>query len=699
MAECLDPKNHKRPGTSDEFHNPYCDPCHDGKNRNVRVFRYCKDCVQFLCADCYEVHINLQGTKHHDLSEGKDMPRSQEEKPPRYEYCKEHPKQRKDMFCCAHKIMICVSCSSSSKHKRCFVDNIENVCKTVDLSDVDALYDNIKCVQDSLKSVSSSLDRNLEEIQEQKKAMFKEAIGIRDKLVFKVNKLYEDMNTQIKTDCDSEVSLLAEQKMAIDTVIKKLDSQLNHVRGSKEKSVNCKLFLMLQEVVTETANATGDIRGSLNSLNHSSLSFMPDQVIRDFLSSSYTLGSLSKDRTPAFTDIWVPDIVFPIAHFQQAPPISTQSQQHQSGLFWKTNYFESEEPKRSVTGSQTTVSVQQTETTRVEKTPKQKRFVTGFQATGIASVPGLPFNVISANQSAQKQWHQPKASSTSDIKAIKCKIPLSKIKARKRSSYYVHTKDDGKNSNNITGIAISGDGRKLLVDKFNSKVKLLSPDMQHVSSLSLTVEPRDVVMIGDQSAVVTTEKSLIILDITDGLMSIKSTSHLTNYIRHASKYKDNFIFTCPKTVPPTVKMIDNTGRLCWSASTDHQGQLLFSQPRYVTSHADGRSTAVVVSDDKDRSLTLLNGESGEVVTTLHLAEKIPKGLTMDHAGNVYVCYCGTDEVSVMSPDLAEEVVLLSKRDGLCDKPKVIAYDGTSHQLIIAYQRIFGVNTVDLFQLS
>ena len=105
-------------------------------------------------------------------------------------------------------------------------------------------------------------------------------------------------------------------------------------------------------------------------------------------------------------------------------------------------------------------------------------------------------------------------------------IALTQLKGRKLRSYNVKLSDDRYDCN-ITGMAITNDDRRLLVDYYNNKVKLFSQDMRLLSSLSLSDSPRRIAVISDKEAVVTTDnKSLKLLDISGRKMSIIDTTAL-----------------------------------------------------------------------------------------------------------------------------------------------------------------------------
>ena len=231
------------------------------------------------------------------------------------------------------------------------------------------------------------------------------------------------------------------------------------------------------------------------------------------------------------------------------------------------------------------------------------------------------------------------------------------------------------------------------------KLKLFSPDMKFLSSVSSPpCGPWDIAVVNDKEAVVTTDdKTLAILDISERQLSIKRSVQVDTNVLGISSLKSKLLVTCPNTEPPSVKLIDQTGRVYWSVSTDQQGRQLFKYPEYVCCHDDDGTSSVIVTDWKKNTLTLLKAETGEVVT-IHQQEKDkePRDVTTDTDGNIYVCYWSTHEVSVLTGDLTKVKTLLTKRDDLCHGPRAIVYEETRRQLFVSYW-VYG--SIDCFQLS
>ena len=277
-------------------------------------------------------------------------------------------------------------------------------------------------------------------------------------------------------------------------------------------------------------------------------------------------------------------------------------------------------------------------------------------------------------------------------------VALTQLKGRKLGSYNVKLSDDREECW-ITGTAITNDGRRLLVDGYNSKVKLFSSDMKLLSSLSLSGGLCDIAVLSDQEAVITTaNNSLVLLDVSSCHMSIKTTTRVPYAVGGISKYGEKLAVTSSSPEPYSVKLIDKTGRVYWSVSSDGLGQSLFRNPGSLTSDIE-RST-VTVTDHNNNTLTVLNGDTGDVIKRRSVKDKGPRDVTTGPSGNIYVCYYYTHEVAELTGDLAEERILLSQQDGLGDKPWPIAYDKSCGQLITSYGYMSDSrNSVDVWKLS
>ena len=605
MAESYNPD-----AVCDEWHDQYCDLCYEADGLNVKAASFCDDCIQFMCNKCYKIHERLSSTRGHVVKTGSAMPRSQADKPPRFSFCDKHPKHLKNQFCSVHKQLVCSLCSSLY-HKNCSTGSVEDVSKSISSSETNDLYDIVSDMKSNVESSLTAVESNIDDLNGQKTIMLKQAQELYDKMVSKAKKWFADEKSEIDTHYQSQLLVLKQNHTRINNTVSRIESSLRQIDILRSKPIDAKLFLRIQDILSDMKQYQDDFKAPICNVQ---LSFVPSKQIQEFLSSSYTMGSVKVDKSKC--EITIPEILYPVSSTQQS-------------------------------------------------------------RTG-------PANKVVAAAGKRESARQ--------------SVPLTQLKGRKLRSYNVKLSDDREECC-ITGMAITNDSRRLLVDENNKKVKLFSRDMKLLSSLSLSDPPSDIAVISDKEAVVTTDNtSLVLLNISARHLSINTTTRVPYDAEGISKYGEKLAVTSHSPKPASVKLIDKTGRIYWSVSTDDQGQSLFSDPEFVTN--DIERNTVTVTDFGNNTLTVLNGDTGDIIKRRDVDDKGPFGVTTGPSGNIYVCYYDTHKVAVLTEDLAEERILLSQQDGVGDSPYVITYDKSCGQLIISYGYYSSdKNSVDVFDLS
>ena len=299
-----------RHGASDEYHDPYCEPCDESRGKNVKVKCFCKNCNQFLCTECHTVHGSLMATKGHVILTGADMPPSMADKPPRYETCDDHPKRLKDQFCYHHGALICSMCCSAS-HSMCDTKSVEDTCKYIQLSEVDNLCDANKSYKSQLSKFLSSIDKHGGKLIDQRQTLLKDAQTAYDKIIAEINRSYQNMKTVINAECDLQDKTVSQLKQEIKSQISQVDAEINFTNKVRGKTINVNTFLSLQESVSKTRKCVVAIESLKESLNLTSLIFEPSKDVQILLSKPVNFGSLNKYRFKVDADISTQDINFP----------------------------------------------------------------------------------------------------------------------------------------------------------------------------------------------------------------------------------------------------------------------------------------------------------------------------------------------------------------------------------------------------
>ena len=270
------------------------------------------------------------------------------------------------------------------------------------------------------------------------------------------------------------------------------------------------------------------------------------------------------------------------------------------------------------------------------------------------------------------------------------KGPVRKVTKRQKHNLKETTDTNGCN---ITGLAITKDGHILAVDGLNEKVKLFNQEMKLCSSV-IVPGAWDIDVRSETEAVVGGESSLTILDMKDNQLSIQQTIQLSDDIYGICKHRDGFLVTFPNTDPACIKLLDQSGKESWSLSRDNHEDL-FVSPWYAAP-LDERAGHIVVTDRHTNALIVVKGNNGDIIARRTVEDKGPFGVGTDGVGHVCLCYCDTREVAMLSEDLKEESILLSKKNGLGNKPQAIVYDTVNDRILVSY---FLCNTVDSFHIQ
>ena len=248
----------------------------------------------------------------------------------------------------------------------------------------------------------------------------------------------------------------------------------------------------------------------------------------------------------------------------------------------------------------------------------------------------------------------------------------------------------------ITGIAVTSDGQILLVDRNNNNVKKFSQSMELQSVLKLTDSVWGITIVDDNVAVVSLQyaQQILLLDFSEKALKIIRTLKLSFMVFDTCKYmyKDKLIaVTLESSTGMGVKSFDLNGKMYWSVSVPNG----ISYPVCVATQGNMNARSVIVTDQNLHALILIDSNTGHITRKVELAGKGPQGVTSDQNGTIYVCCFHTHETIVLTDDLNNERVLISKKEKLREHPQAIAYDNSSRCLFVSYMTS---DFVDIFKI-
>lgn len=594
-----------------EFRERHCgyNLCSKLKGRNVKAIAYCPVCNQFLCESCQIIHGSTAGTKNHQVLIGEEMTNYEDDETPKYEYCTVHTGYRNDLFCSEHKEMICSKCSKAS-HSRCLVKFIQEATKSVNRVDINGLKAEIRNFKRDLQSASITLDNNLGNIEEQRKNLLKKNQETYDILIDNLSKLFDNIATEIDKTCDDLTAKLIDQKVELKEIIASLDSNVYAVEISKDKEMNPNVFIGLQSVVSQTRKNAVKIEEMFKNFGMVQLSYKPSKQLNDILNSSVHFVSIGIRTTEYENQKPVPNITFPVTSIQRADktPVNT--------LKFIERLIDSPESLTDKTGTE-------------ENDDKEKVAIETFKKTEKIQTMALP---------------------PTETRFVPRPLHISTMKARFHQTFNVKINSDRYNCW-IRGSTITRDGNILLTDSNNHNVKLFSPDMRLLSYLILPDAPWDISIFRNNEAVVSILKQneLYFIDFSGDSLKITGAQKLQFDVFGVTKCRDKLCVTC-LSEPPSVKLIDRSGKVHWYASIDSKGKKLFKRPWYITSFMKDNEMKVIVTDKEAETISYIDGDTGKVACVRPVKGKDPNGVTTDYSGNIYVCYHGTDKICVMSGD-------------------------------------------------
>lgn len=245
------------------------------------------------------------------------------------------------------------------------------------------------------------------------------------------------------------------------------------------------------------------------------------------------------------------------------------------------------------------------------------------------------------------------------------------------------------------GSTLLDDGRLLLTDWDNKKVKLLDTSYKVVDQLVLLGHPDDVCSTNPQEAAVTLTMQKLIQFIKLVPKMYISRIIITEEHCRGIDYHDGQIYVAcggfknegdGKIVVYTV-----SGEHVKTIETNNFGQKIFTCPIAVTVVSDGR--LIYVTDGKRGIVTLTsNNDVVSVISTKDVSW--PCGMCVDRNDNPLICNARSSNV-IQFCGFEKVAIVLTQKDGV-RKPHSICYDPNNFRLIMTTHKS---KFISVFQLS
>ena len=221
--------------------------------------------------------------------------------------------------------------------------------------------------------------------------------------------------------------------------------------------------------------------------------------------------------------------------------------------------------------------------------------------------------------------------------------------ARRTDPLYTKTEEDSDDCC-ITGISVCDDGKLLLVDCYNKRIKLFSKFGDHIKSIETTSEPFDVTISENGDAAVSmwmNQKEIVLIDVKRNALKIKGDIKLRNRIYGIVAIADDFVISCDDKIP-SVRRVNRSGETKWELSFSSDGRKVFKAPGYLVTKMMNFDQYIVVSDTDMHCIAMIEPKTGTLQKVLPPSKTGPLGLTIDNFDYIYVGYCYDGDTSLVS---------------------------------------------------
>ena len=676
--------------------------------QNPSVSSLCQQNDNVVPQDINMVPVQSSSDFSAPLINGKQLPEPRDDH--LYKQCTTHSLTM-DQFCYSHCSVICQQCRYET-HQDCQVKDVEQVCLELDHTTVGELRKSLNKIRVDAIEVKNILGRNVSDLEKQKQSMMKKLKKAHEDVLKEENRKYEKTKSEIEGQNEKYTSELCAYICHINSILDGLDMCLKDTRPLEGRHMEVGIFLKYQDILSSNSQIPSDLQNLYNKIRKVKVSFKENKRFQPLMEKS-AIGNINVTTTkytslnphqeincPLFVsqpvlvrkDNSVAAVTTtnftPLNHQQEIncplflsqPALTGESKSVAAATTIKYTSLNHHQKIRSpVFFSQPTVI-------------REDDSVTGAITTNYASL--NPQQEVSSSlfvsQPVLVRGDKPAAAATSlctkaDRNESGCSVgreTYQYVKAGKDRDLKVRCDDDCR-SCCISGLNVTQDGRLLMVDSENDKIKMLTADRQRLLQLQFNGEYLDITVYNNTTAVAAGRLDLLFIDISEGSLAVKKTVRVDFYIYAIQSCGNNLLVSCKDDDDDyvwSVKLITTAGEPLWSVSKDQTGHALFQVPYNLTCYRDQNQCRVVLTDSLKNCITVLDGNTGKVINTITLGTQCPGGVTTDNNGNFYICYQGSDEIVIWNKDMTNSRVLLTTRDD----PWALGYDSFRNQLIVSY---------------
>ena len=233
----------------------------------------------------------------------------------------------------------------------------------------------------------------------------------------------------------------------------------------------------------------------------------------------------------------------------------------------------------------------------------------------------------------------------------------------------------------IWGCCLMSDGQAVLCDWNNDQIKLLDSSYKLIGNLKLPAEPYDISVLNDTDVIITLhhKRQLLIVSVTSQLRIIR-TIQLDKACWGVDVSGGEIYITCEESEQGEIRILDMSCNEKRRISLSRlMGSYMLKTPRYIAVSAF--SGKIFITDLDTDTLTCLTSDGQLVYQFKELELGRSRGILVDSADNVLLCYPRSNTIVVITPDGRKHSTLLSHKDDI-KYPVSLAYRARDNTVIV-----------------
>ena len=233
----------------------------------------------------------------------------------------------------------------------------------------------------------------------------------------------------------------------------------------------------------------------------------------------------------------------------------------------------------------------------------------------------------------------------------------------------------------IYGCCVMPDGQAVLCDGNNDQIKLLDSSYKLIGNLKLPARPADISVLNDTDVIITLphKRQLLIVAVTSQLRIIR-TIHLDKVCWGVDVSGGEIYIACADSEQGEIRILDMS---CYErrriSLSRKMGTYMLKTPLYIAVSAF--SGKIFITDLETETLTCLTSDGQLVYQYKEQRLAWPRGILVDSADNVLLCYCNSHTIVVIRPGGRKHGTLLSHKDGI-EYPWSLAYRTRDNTVIV-----------------